>query len=1084
MSDQSGYTPVGTPPATPGLPQNPLPIVYQGFSGLNTKASQQGIEDQEMFISDGFMPLGPNNLRALRGLGDAIYTVPGGEAFAAGNISFSGQPAPGDTYTLNGVTFTFVVSGGGWPTFNSNIGGNLAGTIFLITLNLPLYTTNTHLNVASYVISSGLDALLIFYNTPGPDGNDYTLAVSGSTMTPSAATLVGGGIGIKNFSFNNIGAVPICMICLSDGSLVQVNMDTMVSTLLRQTTASGFLSFSMQPNPGDTVTLNGNLFTFRIGGGDATHFGIGGNLAGTILLMTFNLPPNANNIPTLTVATYAEDPGFTKLNITYATPGAAGNTYTLAATGGIITPSGATLTGGTDGSGIITEFFPDYSQWADQYIIIVAPQDNGYFLWDGASLFLAGTLAPQVTIINSGKNYTVAPTIAVSGGSGSGAQLSASIVNGALTTITVNNPGTGYLLGENVILTISGGSSDDSAAATATVSANSGISAVNVLTGGHSYSALANITHTATTASIPATLVLQGNNGVITGVTVVNPGQGYTTPPTLAVVDQSSSLGAGATLSAVMASGQIASVAVTAPGSNYVTPPTLTIVGDGFGAVLQAHITGGLVDTITVVNGGIDYTQALIQFSGGNDGAAAVATLMPFGVSGDTVEVYQSRVWVGNGRIKQYSAPGNPADFDASHGAGASTATASNLRIGYTQFTESNGFLYTFADSSIQYISGVQTSGNPPLTTFNDLNVDPQVGTPWHGTVQPFGRDLVFANPVGVFVSYGGAVTKVSDALDGIYASVPQDQWPIGFEPSAAVMTIFGIRVYILTYPILDQVSGSQVIKCLMWDGKKWFTSPQEGLTKPFIASQDLNSVLTAYCSANQTSIKPMFTNYSQAFTRYLYSKLWDNPGMFLTKMSREVFGILNINYIDTPSAATGYVLFSGQPAVNDRVTLNGYDFRFTAGSADATHFAIGGNLAGTILLMTFNLPPNTAYSPSLAVASYAEDSGFTKLNITYNTVGSIGNTYTLSVGGATLFVSNGTLTGGHGNPEILVAALTENGVGTETTIDPTVTGPMVFGPFPSANPGKLQGVRIKTEMSDIQINAIALINQIIQSNV
>src|SRR5258708_613148 len=91
MGDNPGdsYSAVGQPPNTPGLPQNPLPIVYSGFTGLNTKASQQGIADQESFVCDGFMPLGPNNLRVLRDLGTAIYTAPGGRTiknFAFGNI--------------------------------------------------------------------------------------------------------------------------------------------------------------------------------------------------------------------------------------------------------------------------------------------------------------------------------------------------------------------------------------------------------------------------------------------------------------------------------------------------------------------------------------------------------------------------------------------------------------------------------------------------------------------------------------------------------------------------------------------------------------------------------------------------------------------------------------------------------------------------------------------------------------------------------------------------------------------------------------------------------------------------------------
>ena len=42
-----------SPPNSPGFPNNPLPKVFDGFSGLNTHATRPAIEDQEMFICDG-----------------------------------------------------------------------------------------------------------------------------------------------------------------------------------------------------------------------------------------------------------------------------------------------------------------------------------------------------------------------------------------------------------------------------------------------------------------------------------------------------------------------------------------------------------------------------------------------------------------------------------------------------------------------------------------------------------------------------------------------------------------------------------------------------------------------------------------------------------------------------------------------------------------------------------------------------------------------------------------------------------------------------------------------------------------------
>lgn len=49
------------------------------FKGLNTKAQRPAIDDQEMFVCENWMPIGPSNLRTMPGKGDAIYTATGGK---------------------------------------------------------------------------------------------------------------------------------------------------------------------------------------------------------------------------------------------------------------------------------------------------------------------------------------------------------------------------------------------------------------------------------------------------------------------------------------------------------------------------------------------------------------------------------------------------------------------------------------------------------------------------------------------------------------------------------------------------------------------------------------------------------------------------------------------------------------------------------------------------------------------------------------------------------------------------------------------------------------------------------------------
>ena len=68
-------------------------------------------------------------------------------------------------------------------------------------------------------------------------------------------------------------------------------------------------------------------------------------------------------------------------------------------------------------------------------------------------------------------------------------------------------------------------------------------------------------------------------------------------------------------------------------------------------------------------------------------------------------------------------------------------------------------------------------------------------------------------------------MTKISEPLDGIYATVPNFN---GVQLSAAVATIFGKRVWMVLVPVVDQVSQATVNKLLMWDRQKWWTSQQD----------------------------------------------------------------------------------------------------------------------------------------------------------------------------------------------------------------------------------------------------------------
>ncbi len=94
--------------------------------------------------------------------------------------------------------------------------------------------------------------------------------------------------------------------------------------------ASGAIVFgSTNPSKGDTITLNGIVFTFETSPVGVRQVRIGTTLAQTLSALLYVL--SISTTPAINVASYTQDGGSTSLIITYNTAGTGGNAYTLAA---------------------------------------------------------------------------------------------------------------------------------------------------------------------------------------------------------------------------------------------------------------------------------------------------------------------------------------------------------------------------------------------------------------------------------------------------------------------------------------------------------------------------------------------------------------------------------------------------------------------------------------------------------------------------------------------------------------------------------------------------------------------------------
>ena len=133
-------------------------------------------------------------------------------------------------------------------------------------------------------------------------------------------------------------------------------------------------------------------------------------------------------------------------------------------------------------------------------------------------------------------------------------------------------------------------------------------------------------------------------SGPITGVTVIEGGSGYATPPQVVFTDPTHG-GSGATAIAVLNStGSVVRIDVTAGGTGYATSTvatlemsvnTLPVLNGGQGAQLSVQSSGGAVTGITVVNGGSGYwtpPAVIINDPASGQGATAVAEVDSNGV--------------------------------------------------------------------------------------------------------------------------------------------------------------------------------------------------------------------------------------------------------------------------------------------------------------------------------------------------------------------------------------------------------------------------------------------------------------------
>ncbi|WP_420969891.1 filamentous haemagglutinin family protein [Bradyrhizobium sp. B120] len=309
-----------------------------------------------------------------------------------------------------------------------------------------------------------------------------------------------------------------------------------------------------------------------------------------------------------------------------------GNTTVNATNIDLANTSGATGTGITGAGGILTlnasqvitedvgtKHLGGFSQIYFNAGRAVAFSGNGTL--DTGSVAAAALLFDigGVTIANPGTGYTSIPDVTISGGGGSGAQAAALL---GVVSFAVVSGGSGYSNGDPV--TVSGTDNNGNpvtATGTAIVDANGALTGVKLTASGSGFPGFVD-SISVNSATGDGGAQLTASLGVV-GVTVTNPGSGYTSMPTFSFAN-----GGGGVATTAQAVVNVTGINLTNPGDGYLSTPTIKISGSGTTAT--ATVSGGAVTGVTLTNAGTGYSSLpTLTFSGGGAAAANMVLSAP-----------------------------------------------------------------------------------------------------------------------------------------------------------------------------------------------------------------------------------------------------------------------------------------------------------------------------------------------------------------------------------------------------------------------------------------------------------------------
>jgi len=422
----------------------------------------------------------------------------------------------------------------------------------------------------------------------------------------------------------------------------------------------------------------------------------------------------------------------------------------------------------------------------------------------GFSQVSAGTgysFAPTITlsapgiatipVANGGSGYSVAPQVTLSGGDGTGATATATVVGGVVTAINITNFGNGYTIAPTATLGLPGilsvsptatgsnygaqppviinGGGGSGAVVTANVSAG-GVTSYNVISSGSGF------------ISVPNVIV--GAPGIAT-IVPVNNGTAYSSVPSVTITGGG---GSGATATAVLGTGpnagQIVSYNITNPGVGYTSAPSINVSSPGLAGISVTEMGTGyssLVNPVVTITGGggTGATATAVLGTGANAGKIVQINLTNQGsgyTSTPTINISQpgiASITVTNGGTGYTSTPTvtvvpyNSVDTTNS----SSNPIGANITFNSTINGLSNGVQSLELNSGT---AGIITLNNSTggLSKLNSLKINNSNGANFIGPINVQNNVQVVNSTNGSDIKFNGLVTAAgmdisSDVVSG-----------------------------------------------------------------------------------------------------------------------------------------------------------------------------------------------------------------------------------------------------------------------------------------------------------------------------